>query len=308
MKRLAFHATLRNIKSKARTTMAQGSCLATTTGECTTGGTKPGENASLPIKNMHWRDYQISHRSWSINLDSDWSKKASAPVLHLAIAIECNWYSWCTIHCLCGWPFGLTSLAGTGGSVTLVLASFRTDQWISNHRSRGQRRPDYVEQVRIHLLCDWLFLQDSTLWQKLGETGQSQSQRTKNKCMTHSTHGWYYFKFCMYIVWIYSDLHAIAPESMNTVSVSTCVRVCACAWSTWCICNAPPYMLEMWILQKWTGSWWLLQSANDPPHSPTICSCLLFKWYSSTTNKSQVVDHESHLEPTVRADTVEASR
>jgi len=43
MKRLAFHA----LSKPARIT-AQGSSLATTTGECTTGGTKPGEIAKHP--------------------------------------------------------------------------------------------------------------------------------------------------------------------------------------------------------------------------------------------------------------------
>ena len=183
----------------------------------------------------------------------------------------------------------------------------------TSHRFRSIDLDSYWSKQSLHnhfvrSYTNWL------VWRKRRECNTCAGFRTdqwikslaklaKAKARERKTNTWlaaWLILFHMYIIaWIYSELHAIASESVNTVSVSRCVmRVCMCMISMVCMCNAPPYMLEMWILQKWTGSWWLLQSANDPPHSPAFV----------LAQGSQVIDHESHLEPTVRADTIEASR
>lgn len=119
----------------------------------------------------------------------------------------------------------------------------------TSHRFRSIDLDSYWSKQSLHnhfvrSYTNWL------VWRKRWECNTCAGFRTdqwikslaklaKAKARERKTNTWlaaWLILFHMYIiVWIYSELHAIASESVNTVSVSRCVCVCACAWSAWSV-------------------------------------------------------------------------
>lgn len=125
--------------------------------------------------------------------------------------------------------------------------------------------------------------------QKLGETAKAKARERKANAWLAA---WLILFHIYIIVWIYSELHAIASESVNTVSVSTCVCMCACAWSAWSVCmqctalhvrDVNPTKMERQLMAFAISQWsspfsTICSSTRKPSNRPRVpfgayCAC-----------------------------------